>query len=417
MSDPILAGQEIYQKNREKKDRIKRVFIVVFFFLLALFSVIALNIKYGNGRAFFGSRKAGKIATFDPAAVRKIILSWKTSKVTLVMGKDQLWYIEERKMSPASAARVGDMLHHLSTVQVLKELEDPAPEMLRSLNLVEKEDEKEDEKEKAIPGIRVVLLDGNNKTLFKVLLGSGHYPPASKDTPGTVAARGRYVLNNGHVFLVSRLFENCIPLPQAYVEPLAIMNMNTVLLVMRAAREEKKDKDGKSISSGTILSPVWALARQQTSRPLSVAFPRNAVLDARKFAAYSETLAKQLTVDILPDLKDTDVILSSMITLQLADGFSYRLGIGKKDKNDVLVPEVSFDPGKIKLLPGESKKRHQARIQGAKLRFESEKRYYNGKVFLMVPGVAEKLSVFPFRERKNPVRKAVRDHKGKTVKK
>ena len=413
MSDPILAEQEIYQKNREKKERAKRVFFAVFFLLLALFSLIALNIKYGNGRSFFGNRKAGKVSSFDPAAVRKIVLSWKSSKVTLVMGEDQLWHIEERKMSLASAARVGDMLHHLSTIQELKELEDPSPEMLRSLNLVEKEDEKS----KTVPGVSVVLLDGNNKTLFKILLGSGHYPPVSKDTPGTVTAKGRYVLNNGHVFLVSRLFENCIPLPRAYVEPLAIMNMNTALLVMRAARDDKKDKDGKSISGG-ILSPVWALARQQTSRPLAVAFPRNAVLDARKFASYSETLARQLTTDILPDLKAGDINLSSMITLQLADGFSYRLGMGKKDGNDVLVPEVSFDPGKIKPLPGESKKRHQARIEGAKLRFESEKRYYNGKVFLMVPGVAEKLSVNPFRERKNTVLPtAGRDKKGKTGKK
>ena len=412
MSGPIHSEQEIYQMNKEKKDKIKRGFLFVFFLLLALFSAVALNIKYGNGKAFFRGGKAGKIAVFDPAAVRKIVLSWKTSKVTLVMGKDQLWHIEERKMGLASAARVGDILHHLSTIQVLKELEDPTPEMLRSLNLIEKEDEKN----KTVPGISVVLLDGSNKTLFKLLLGSGHYPPASKDTPGTVTAKGRYVLNNGHVFLVSRLFENCIPLPQAYVEPLAIMNMNTALLVMRAARENKKDKEGNTVS-GTILSPVWALTRQQTSRPLSVAFPRNAVLDAGKFASYSETLAKQLTTDILPDLKPADITLSSMITLQLADGFSYRLGIGKKDKNDVLVPVVSFDAGKIRPFPGESKKRLQARIRGAKLRFESEKRYYNGKVFLMVPGVAEKLSAELFREKKSTVRKSVRNKNGKTGKK
>ena len=400
-SDKILHG-------KIKNFSLKKLLIPVFFLLLTLFTLIALQVKYHGRGSVFTGRKS-RIRSFDPVKVKRIELSWKDNKVTLIMEKDDLWHLAERNMTLASASRVGDLLHHFNTIRILKELDSPSPDVLQKLNLVENADAGN----RVQPGIKAVLKDQEGKILFQILLGSGHYPPVSGDSPGTVMAKGRYILTGGKVYLAAQLFENCIPLPQVYVEPLAIRNMNTALLVMRTAVPEKEGA-GTVTAKKTekVLTPVWAAVRQRANMPFRLVFPEKKVLDMQQFANLSEVLAKQLTIDVLPDLSPEKLTLFSMMTIQLSDGFGYRLGMAKQGKDFLLLPQVTFDAGKIRRQAGESEKLHQARIAGAKLRFESEKRYYNGKVFRMVPGVMEKLSVLPFPAEKKPGEKGI-SSKGK----
>ncbi|MBP5181843.1 MAG: hypothetical protein J6331_02320 [Lentisphaeria bacterium] len=384
----ILPEKTSCGGEKTKTCRGKRFLCAVFFLLLTVFALLALQVKYKSGRGGFSSSGGrGTIGSFDPGKVRKIQLSWMDNKVTLLLGRDNFWHIAEREMAFASASRIGDLLHSLASLRVLKQLEDPSPEVLEKLNLTEKGNSKG-----VRPGVLAVLKDGTGKELFRILLGRGHYPPASGDSAGSVQPKGRYVLLDGKVFLAARLFENCVPLPQVFVEPLAIRNMNTALLVMRTALPEKEKKNDPD----KVLAPVWAAVRQRANQPFRTVFPEKTLLDMRKFSALSETLARQLTLDILPSRDPASVPLTSMVTVQLSDGFSYRLGISVQGKEELLLPQVAFDAGKVRRLPGESDKHFQAKIAGAKLRFESEKRYYNGKVFRMVPGTAEKLSAPPF---------------------
>ena len=395
----VLPEKNLCGAEKEKARRRKRILSALFFLLLTLFTLLALKVKQESGRGSFSSSGGrGAIGSFDPVKVRKIQLSWMDSKVTLLLGRDNFWHIAERGMTFASASRIGDLLHTLSSVRVLKQLESPSPEVLQKLNLTEKEDKKSHRR----PGVLAVLKDGTGKELFRILLGSGHYPPVSGNSTGSIPPKGRYVLYDGKVFLAAQLFENCVPLPQVFVEPLAIRNMNTALLVMRASLPEK----GTQPYTDKVLAPVWAAVRQRANQPFRTVFPEKAVLDMRKFSDLSETLARQLTVDILPAVDPASVPLTSMMTVQLSDGFSYRLGMAKRGKEELLLPQVTFDEKKVRRLPGESDQHFQAKIAGAKLRFESEKRYYNGKVFRMVPGVMEKLSVSPFRLKKEETRKA-----------
>lgn len=396
----------------EKTGNKKKIFSAVFFLLLTIFAAGALYEKYHTeSGSFFLTGEKGTMRSFDPLEVKKMELSWKNNTVTLILGKDDLWHIKERNMTEASAARVSDLLHLFQSIRILKELKDVSPEILQKLNLTEKED-----KNKGIlPGIKVVLKNGSEKELFKMILGSGHYPPASKDSPETIMAKGRYILVDNRVFLASQLFEMCVPLPQVYVEPLAIRNMNSAIFLMYS------ETPGEKKVKGEHLTPVWAAVRNKNSNRFRLLIPTKSSLDMKKFVQISETLAKQLTSDILPSENPPDIPIQKQITIHHADGFSYILNLAKRNKEELLMPLVKFDTDKFRRYTGESNSRYQARLAGAKLRFESEKRYYNGKVFHMVPGVMEKLSIIPVSTQKmsssapRTVKKVSGNRSGKAV--
>lgn len=390
-----------YTKEAERTVIKKRkdLFLFIFLVLLGVCTLFALYVKQGSGKEFSFAGKKGSIKVFEPVKVHKIEISWQENKVNLLLGKDGFWHLAERNMALASASRVGDLLHNFASIRILKQLHDPSGEVLKKLSLVENTDPKDNTR----PGIKAVLKDASGKILFQILLGRGHYPPAVKDAAGTVTAKGRYILTGNKVFLAAQLFEDCIPLPQVYIEPLAVRNMNMAQLILMSSFTEKSNDPAVK----------YALVRQRTNIPFRVLHPQGKVPDMKKLSAISDTLSRQLTLDLVPSISVSSIKPEKMMTIQLADGFSYRLQMAKKDNGELLIPTVSFDAKKIRKQAGESDKLFQARVSGAKLRFESEKRYYNGKVFRMIPGTMKKLSASPFPERKKPIIKRTPGKGGK----
>ena len=380
------SGMEETKRLSAQKRR--KILLFAFFLLLGIFTFSALYVKQGSRKEFSFAGKKGSIKIFEVVKVQKIEISWKENKVNLLMGKDGFWHLAERDMALASASRVGDLLHNFANIRILKQLHDPSWEVLKKLSLVEYEDKKD----KSQPGVKAVLKDASGRILFQILLGRGHYPPEAKDGAGTVTAKGRYILTNGKVFLAAQLFENCIPLPQVYIEPLAIRNMNMAQFILLSSFTGKNSDPAVE----------YALVRQRTDIPFRMLHPLKTSPDMKKLSAISDTLSRQLTIDLLPALSPTSVKPEYMLTVQLADGFSYRLQMAKKDKYELLLPTVSFDAKKLRKQTGEGEKLFQARVSGARLRFESESRYYNGKVFRMIPGTMKKLLDKPFLTGKTP---------------
>ena len=168
---------------------------------------------------------------FRPEDVRSLEISWRTQKSTLDFVQDgQYWAVKERAGAQAASAQVADLLEGLAKAAPLKELEISGMNDLRELNLVSPEEIAAPGAESGLKnseGILAVLRDGQGTELLRIMLGRGHTRLAA-DRIGNLAVQGydgRYIRvwypdKTSRVFLISRVFEKCVPNPRQWIEPL-----------------------------------------------------------------------------------------------------------------------------------------------------------------------------------------------------
>ena len=82
-----------------------------------------------------------------------------------------------------------------------------------------------------VPGITVTLRDASGAQKFRIVLGKGHFVKPEPGMPPTENAEGRYVRIGDGVYLIARVFEDCHPIPPAWVEPLRLFNLNKALRI------------------------------------------------------------------------------------------------------------------------------------------------------------------------------------------
>ena len=205
----------------------KKQKIVLILFLAAV-TALAVVSELRLRRDTFSGATADRLAMpqFRSEDVRTVEISWRTQKTTLDFVPDgQYWAVKERDGAQAASAQVAELLEGLAKIAPLKELEIAGDEDIRELNLETKEESASSSKNSE--GILVVLRDGKGAELLRMMLGRGHTRLAA-DRIGNLAIQGydgRYVRvwypdATSRVFLISRVFEQCVPNPRQWLEPL-----------------------------------------------------------------------------------------------------------------------------------------------------------------------------------------------------
>lgn len=378
----------------------KRTVVIVLF--LAVVTALAIVSGLRLRREASSEADAGRLAmpAFQPEDVRTLEISWRTQKSTLDFVTDGgYWAVKERDGAQAASAQVADLLEGLSKAAPLKELEITGIEDYRELNLVSPE-------EIAAPGapsdlknsegILAVLKGKNGAELLRIMLGRGHTRLAA-DRIGNLAVQGydgRYIRvwypdNTSRVFLISRVFEKCVPNPRQWLEQLFLSKPENPVY----ARFQRK-RPGAETSS-----VVWFV--NSTKDKFQLIFPQDE-LDMEALSLKYTALSAPFSVDLVKDPPD-DLPFNELFQTVMRDGFAYLLEFAKvqavaEDPNAEVYAgrmTVTFDPENVQRLIGEPDDAFEHRKRQLAARAEYEKRTANGRVFLLKTGLMELLAQPP----------------------
>lgn len=375
----------------------KKSLTALFLLLLTLGAFCALWKQSREGGGFLassGEKLPAKLLDFSTDEVKKILVSWQDSKVTLLLDKQNFWRLEERSSALASASRINGILASLSTLAPLKKIDDPSPEMLRELSL--RETSGKDPGDKIPPGILVRLIGTGEKELGRIVLGTGHFPPVQGNTREATLPRARYVKTaDGNIYLVAKVFEELLPIPMAYVEPFAIRGMERALMIASYSLSGKTPQ-GKLI---------WCVGRKGSSQAFRTIYPRDRMISHQGLSALAQLFSKQMTLDLATEkLPPTG---EKKLVIRLSDGFTYELQLYKKGIHLYMQIALSFREKGVHPYPGETKDRYLKRVETLKQRYSYEKQYFDKKTFLVRPDIVNLLlkDPFPAPPKTAPVRK------------
>ena len=371
---------------------------VILILFLAAVTALAIVSELRLRRDTFSGAAADRLAMpqFRSEDVRTVEISWRTQKATLDFVPDgQYWAVKERNGAQAASAQVAELLEGLAKIAPLKELEISGGEDYRELNLETKE-EGASASRNSSEGILVVLRDGKGAELLRMMLGRGHTRLAA-DRIGNLAIQGydgRYVRvwypdATSRVFLISRVFEQCVPNPRQWLEQLFLSKPESPTY----ARFQRNGSDPET--SGT----VWFVTAAKDQ--FTLIYPQGD-LDMEAFSQKFSALAAPFSVDLVANPPD-DLKFNDVFQTVMADGFAYLLEFAKLDEaskeagTDVYAGRmtVTFDPENVKRQIGEPDDAFEHRLKQLGSRAEYEKRTANGRVFLLKTGLNELLAEPP----------------------
>lgn len=371
---------------------------VILILFLAAVTALAVVSELRLRRDTFSGAAADRLAMpqFRSEDVRTVEISWRTQKTTLDFVPDgQYWAVKERDGAQAASAQVAELLEGLAKIAPLKELEIAGDEDIRELNLETKE-EGASASRNSSEGILVVLRDGKGAELLRMMLGRGHTRLAA-DRIGNLAIQGydgRYVRvwypdETSRVFLISRVFEQCVPNPRQWLEPLFLSKPESPTY----ARFQRNGSDPET--SGT----VWFVTAAKDK--FQLIYPQGE-LDMEAFSQKFSALAAPFSVDLVANPPD-DLKFDDVFQTVMADGFAYLIEFAKLEEasketgTDVYAGRmtVTFDPENVKRQIGEPDDAFEHRLKQLGSRAEYEKRTANGRVFLLKTGLNELLAEPP----------------------
>ena len=373
----------------------KKQKIVLILFLAAV-TALAVVSELRLRHDTFSGAAADRLAMpqFRSEDVRTVEISWRTQKTTLdFMPDGKYWAVKERDGAQAASAQVAELLEGLAKIAPLKELEISDGD-IRELNLETKEESAASSKN--AEGILVVLRDEKGAELLRMMLGRGHTRLAA-DRIGNLAIQGydgRYVRvwypdATSRVFLISRVFEQCVPNPRQWLEPLFLSKPESPTY----ARFQRNGSDPET--SGT----VWFVTAAKDK--FTLIYPQGE-LDMEAFSQKFSALAAPFSVDLVANPPD-DLKFDDVFQTVMADGFAYLIEFAKLDEaskeagTDVYAGRmtVTFDPENVKRQIGEPDDAFEHRLKQLGSRAEYEKRTANGRVFLLKTGLNELLAEPP----------------------
>jgi len=377
----------------------RRVLIILFLAAVTALAVVS-ELRLRRESASNAASARLELPEFRPEDVRSLEISWRTQKSTLDFVQDgQYWAVKERGGAQAASAQVAELLEGLAKAAPLKELEISGTDDLRDLNLISPEEIAAPGADSALKnseGILAVLRDANGAELLRIILGRGHTRLAA-DRIGNLAVQGydgRYIRvwypdKSSRVFLISRVFEKCVPNPRQWIEPLFLSKPENPVY----ARFQRKRPGAETASV------VWFVNAGKDDFELLVPMGE---LDMEAFSQKYAALAAPFSVDLVnnppKDLKFNDAFQTVM-----SDGFAYLLefarvdSLSEENETDVYAGRmtVSFDPENVRRLIGEPDDAFERRQKRLASRAEYEKRTANGRVFLLKTGLLELLAQPP----------------------
>ena len=374
----------------------RRVLIVLFLAAVTALAVVSeLRLRRESAANTASARL--ELPEFRPEDVRSLEISWRTQKSTLdFMPDGRYWAVKERGGAQAASAQVADLLEGLAKAAPLKELEISGMNDLRDLNLVSPEEiaaPGADSGLKNAEGILAVLRDKDGAELLRIMLGRGHTRLAA-DRIGNLAVQGydgRYIRvwypdKSSRVFLISRVFEKCVPNPRQWIEPLFLSKPENPVY----ARFQRKRPGAETASI------IWFVNTAKDKFQLVI--PQGE-LDLEAFSQKFSALAAPFSVDLV-NLPPDDLKFNDSFQTVMGDGFAYLLEFARVDsvseeaEADVYAGRmtVSFDPENVHRLIGEPDDAFEHRKKQLAARAEYEMRTANGRVFLLKTGLLELLA-------------------------
>lgn len=367
----------------------KKILFIALITVMTLLAVYALLVRTRQGNLLFSAVWSSRSMThafpkFKSGEVTQIQIRWKKISSTL-QRKDGKWFLKERAFLPASAGKIANLLSALSSVSPVKELRNCSEEVISDLHLTDG-----DPDGKKIPGIRVILKDANGKELFNILLGKGHFLLPEDGMNRSANAEGRYVLIRNRVFLIPLVFEECHPVPAAWVEALRLQDLQKTLYMASYHKA----------AGQTRAQARFQVFRRGTNHPFTLLYPKGKQADNTLLSGIAAELSKPFTGDYF---SGNAAALAGRemqgLLLRTADGFQYRLHvIDHNDQTDVVSLSVQYDPSKVLPIPGEKKEALAKRKEVLAKRFEQEKFYTEGKLFLTGKKLKTLLGVLPVKE-------------------
>lgn len=334
-----------------------------------------------------GSRKEALWPSFVPESVTKIRISAGKDVLTMV-SREGRWIIPEAGDASASRSAVTELLLALSRTVPLREIPLSGEEMLRSLNLSDNPELK--------PGygggIRLTL-SGADGVILSVLMGRAHVRKQDELNGG--AARmsydGRYFRTDGkdgspHVFLVSRVFENCIPAVPAWLEPLRIESISSGV---RRIQFVQTGKDGKK-------SPVWIIVPDPATRTFTLIHPAGTVLALPDLVKRLEQLSAPFSRGLVPAEEATGLHFDRSLTLACGNGVVSTLEFATRS-NGTPAARLSekFYPEQFPRATGESDADYARRRQEQAFRVSEMEKAFSGRVFAVDSALPALLAEVP----------------------
>jgi len=379
----------------------RRVLIVLFLAAVTALAVVSeLRLRRESASNTASARL--DLPEFRPEDVRSLEISWRTQKSTLDFVQDgKYWAVKERAGAQAASAQVADLLEGLAKAAPLKELEISGMNDLRDLNLVSPEEitaPGADSSLKNSEGILAVLRDKDGIELLRIMLGRGHTRLAA-DRIGNLAVQGydgRYIRvwypdKSSRVFLISRVFEKCVPNPRQWIEPLFLSKPENPVY----ARFQRKRPGAETASV------IWFVNSGKDNFELLVPAGE---LDMEAFSQKYAALAAPFSIDLVNN-PPKNLQFNDAFQTVMGDGFAYLLEFAKVEVDmpvenpdaDVYAGRltVSFDPENVHRLIGEPDDAFEQRKKRLESRAEYEKRTANGHVFLLKTGLLELLAQPP----------------------
>lgn len=381
----------------------RRVLIILFLAAVTALAVVSeLRLRRESASNAASARLA--LPEFRPEDVRSLEITWRTQKSTLDFVQDGgYWAVKERAGAQAASAQVADLLEGLAKAAPLKELEISGMNDLKDLNLVSPEEIAAPGAESGLKnseGILAVLRDANGAELLRIMFGRGHTRLAA-DRIGNLAVQGydgRYIRvwypdKSSRVFLISRVFEKCVPNPRQWIEPLFLSKPENPVY----ARFQRKRPGAETASV------VWFVNSGKDNFELLVP---TGELDMEAFSQKYAALAAPFSVDLVHN-PPKDLQFNDAFQTVMGDGFAYLLEFAKVEVDtpaenpdaDVYAGRmtVSFAPENVHRLIGEPDDAFEHRKKKLASRAEYEKRTANGRVFLLKTGLLELLAQPPVR--------------------
>lgn len=334
-----------------------------------------------------GSRTGALWPSFTPESVTEIRISAGNDVLSMV-SRDGHWIIPEAGDAFASRTAVTELLLSLSKTVPLREIPLSGEDMLRSLNLSSDPSLK--------PGLGTgirLTLSGADGTILSILMGRAHVRKQDElnGLPARASYDGRYLRTDdpdgtAHVFLVSRVFENCIPVVSAWLEPLRIESISSGV---RRIQFLRTGEDGKK-------TPVWIVVPDPATRSFMLIYPAGSVLAFPELAKRLERLSAPFSRGLIPSDEAASLNFDRSLTLVCGNGVVSTLDFASRSDGSCAARlSEKFYPEQFPRATGESDADYERRRQAQAFRVAETGKAFEGRVFAVDPALAAQLAEIP----------------------
>ena len=367
--------------------------IVIFRLAILLIATAAAVLAFFHRAGETGSKDVSEKKTqtlwpsFAPESVTEIHISAGQDALTMV-SRDGRWIIPEAGDASASRTAVTELLLSLSKTVPMREIPLSGEEMLRSLNLSD---------DPALKpgfgtGIRLTL-SGSAGKILSVLMGRAHVrrPDDLNPVPARTSYDGRYLRTDDaagqpHVFLVSRVFESCVPVVAAWLEPLRIESISSGV---RRLQFVQTGKDGKA-------APVWIVVPEPATRSFALIFPADSVLNLPDLVKRLEQLSAPFSRGLVPPEEAKSLRFDRTLTIACGNGVVSTLDFASRDDGTAAARlSEKFYPDQFPRVTGESDSDFARRRQEQAFRISEMNKAFAGRVFVTDSALPAMLAEIP----------------------